>query len=193
MRQNETIEYYNQKAKEYIKRTFSHNMSEDQSRFLKHLKPKEKILDAGCGSGRDALAFQKEGFHVLAFDASSEMVKHTKSLGVNAQIMRFDDMAWQEEFDGIWCSASLLHVSRQDLPQVIKKLHAATKKNGILFISFKKGDGERFENGRYFHMMDEQKLLSLFGSFTLLDMWSQDSDVNLVPTTWLKAVFRKST
>lgn len=191
MQSNDTIHYYNQKANDFIQRTFSHDMSADQNRFLQYLPPNETILDVGCGSGRDALAFQKAGFQVLAIDASSEMVKHTQSLGVPTQLLRFDEISWKETFGGIWCCASLLHVPPQDLPHIVETIHTAAKQAAILFVSFKQGEGERCENGRYFHMMNEEKLRCFFRSFSLLEIWSQDSDVNLVPTTWLKAIFRK--
>lgn len=89
------------------------NMSALHDRFLRHVPPGCRILDAGCGVGRDALAFAGPGYAVVAFDASAEMVRLTRErVAGQAEVlhMRFEDVAWREEFDGIWACASLLHV-----------------------------------------------------------------------------------
>lgn len=186
---NATIDYYNQNAKEYIRRTFSHDMGKDHDRFLRYIPPKGKILDAGCGSGRDAFLFQQLGYQVEAIDAAEEMVKQTSSLGISARRMLFCEIDQVHVYDAIWCSASLLHIPSVELPQIVEKMIRALKKEGIFFVSFKKGSEEKIENGRHFHFVNEETLLSFFSSLKLLEMWTAQSAVNLVPTTWLKAIF----
>ena len=110
--------------------------------FVKLLPSGAKILDLGCGSGRDSLAFQKRGFNVLAVDGAEEMVKHTLSLGVPAQQMWIEDIAFMNEFDAIWCCASLVHVKKERLPDVFNRIQQALKPTGIALVSFKKGRGE---------------------------------------------------
>jgi 2-polyprenyl-3-methyl-5-hydroxy-6-metoxy-1,4-benzoquinol methylase len=87
-------------------------MSPVYGRFLRHVPASGRILDAGCGVGRDALAFAEHGF-VMGFDASAEMVRMARErVGDLAEIrqMRSEEVAWREEFDGVWACASLLHV-----------------------------------------------------------------------------------
>ncbi len=186
----ETIEYYNEHAREYIERTSHHDRSEQHEKFLSYLPKRATVLDAGCGSGRDSLAFLKAGCQVQAIDAAEEMVRHTRSLGINAETKRFEECDWVEKFDGIWCMASLLHVEKQQLPLAIKKLGKGLKKGGVWFVAFKEGNGERIENGRYFHFLTKDQILDYFSSFELLELWTETSTANLAPTNWINALFR---
>ena len=188
---DKTIDYYNQNAEQYIARTSWINMEPARTRFLSYLPSEALILDAGCGSGRDALAFQSLGHRVLAIDASEEMVRSVTAQGIPAQQMYFEDLSFSSQFDGIWCSASLLHVQKEILPQVMDSIYKALKPNGICFVSYKYGQGEALENGRYFHFMDEKTLDESCRAFEILEVWHYSSDVNLVPTIWLNALLRK--
>lgn len=108
-----TIEFYNKYAEEFYNATVSANMSETCNKFLKHVAPGGKILDAGCGSGRDSLYFIKRGYEVVSFDASEEMVRLSGELtGQQTLLMKFEDIDFKDEFDGIWACASLLHVPK---------------------------------------------------------------------------------
>lgn len=130
------------------------------------------VLDAGSGTGRDTWAFLKEGFLVDAFDGSRELAKFsTQQTGVFTQVMRFEELKLpSNHYDGIWAMASLLHVQRQDMPQVLKDLGDALKVGGVLHATFKQGSewNERMaEDGRRFTDMNEgflsQALQSLEG------------------------------
>ena len=110
---------------------------------LQHLKPGAKILDAGCVSGRDSLLFKNHGFQVTAFDASEEMVKlASQLLGQRVLHMSFEDLDLPETDDGIWACASLLHVKRAELRNVIARLSQHLNTGGMLYISFLYGCGE---------------------------------------------------
>lgn len=67
-----------------------------------------------------------------------------------AECMRFEEMTWRERFDGIWACASLLHVSRSELPAVLGNFHRALKTGGVMYASFKYGGGEEERLGRFF-------------------------------------------
>ena len=104
---DDTVEYYNRNADAFFDSTIHADMSEQIRAFLEFLPAGGTILDAGCGSGRDSLVFMKHGFHVEAFDASEEMCKRAaKVLGKKVLQCRVEDMAFQEQFDGIWACAS---------------------------------------------------------------------------------------
>jgi SAM-dependent methyltransferase len=84
--------------------------------FLREIPEGGAILDAGCGSGRDSLAFLRRGYRVVLIDASREMVAAaTKHTGQQALFLRFDEIDFTDEFDGIWAYGSLLHVTWRDL------------------------------------------------------------------------------
>ena len=129
---NSTVDYYNQNAEKFYQTTVDADMSDVQDRFLQYLPQGALILDAGCGSGRDSLAFLKKGFRVEAFDAAGNMVEKASQLtALNVRLQRFEDVSEQEEFDGIWACASLLHLPMPDLVTALRKLLAALKKTAI--------------------------------------------------------------
>lgn len=142
--------YYDENYQEYFKNTIDADMSEMIEKFLSYLKPGARILDAGCGVGRDTKVFLQKGYEVEAFDSSIQMVRlSSEYTGLLTRFLRFEDMDYVEEFDGIWACASLLHVSRDELPDVFRRLERALKKGGVLYASFKLGS-DYSENGRNF-------------------------------------------
>jgi 2-polyprenyl-3-methyl-5-hydroxy-6-metoxy-1,4-benzoquinol methylase len=123
------------------------------------LPPNAHILDAGCGSGRDSKAFTSMGFRVTAIDASEEMVSLASQYsGLPVKLLRFQDLDFNEEFDAIWACASLLHVPRAEIDDVLTRLANAPKSGGIMYMSFKHGLRERTKNGRFFNDYTEESL-----------------------------------
>ena len=160
---NDTINYYNKNAEKFIEETLHADMCYCRSRFLRHVLPGGRILDAGCGSGRDSLAFLQEGYLVDAFDASEEIcIRASKLLGFPVECKRFEDISGEAKYDGIWACASLLHVKNEGLLIVLCKLEKLLKSGGVLYASFKEGNKERIKEGRFFHDMTEQSCRELF-------------------------------
>ena len=154
-----TIRYYNENARAYFDSTVTLDMSNLYGPFLKHLRPGSKVLDAGCGSGRDSLFFKNQGFQVTAFDASKEMVKlASELLDQKVLLMSFEDLSLTEQYDGIWACASLLHVEKAKLSRVVAELAKHLKDGGVFYISFKYGREEYWKEGRYFNHLDEDTL-----------------------------------
>ncbi|MBD9552482.1 class I SAM-dependent methyltransferase [Pantoea sp. PNT01] len=155
-------DYYRQSAQRFFTDTASLDMSALYLPFLGCLPPGARILDAGCGSGRDVKAFTDIGFAVDAFDASAELVALARQWsGKPVTQMRFQDVDAVEKYDGIWCCASLLHVCEAELPDVMTKLAIALKPGGVWYLSFKHGRGEREKDGRRFTDMDATGLQKL--------------------------------
>ena len=119
--------------------------------FLALMPPAGRILDAGCGSGRDAIAFVKRGFEVTAFDGSVELARLASDrTGLSILHLTFDEIAWRDEFDGVWACASLLHLPSRELQAALQRLVHALRLGGVLYVSMKAGQSEGEREGRWF-------------------------------------------
>lgn len=138
------VTWYDRNAVRYSEGADRCNPRSDMSAFLSTIPPGGRILDAGCGNGRDMVEMINRGFRVEGFDASSEMCRlaHEKTGGlVNPRHMRFRDYEDEPDtWDGIWAMASLVHVGTEDLPDVVNALRASLKPGGTLFASLKAGE-----------------------------------------------------
>ncbi|MEY6433794.1 methyltransferase domain-containing protein [Thioalkalicoccus limnaeus] len=190
-----TLDYYDQHAAAFFADTIDVDMSPLQEHFLRLLPDRARILDAGCGSGRDAKCFADRGYRVTAFDASPKLVALAAShLGQPVHCLRFQDLSWEHEFDGIWASASLLHVPIAELPDVLRRLTRALKRPGVLYASFKYGQGEREHRGRRFTDLDEPGLAALLRHVPDLEpvrIWSStDRRPGREAERWLNTILR---
>lgn len=193
--------YYDSNANAFIATTRDVDMSDARGRFLAVVSSRPdgptRILDAGSGSGRDALAFRVLGHDVRAFDASPAMVAATQAhAAVEARLMRFEDFAWEHSFEGIWACASLLHVAGVGLPGVIDRLAAHLVPGGALYLSFKRGTGERVKDGRRFTDMTAESLAALLdrsGVLSAPDIWeSRDCRPGRASEVWVNTVVKKT-
>lgn len=191
-----TQDFYNQNAAEFFEGTVAADMTQNYTLFLERLPKGAKILDAGCGSGRDSLAFKKLGYEVIAIDGSEELCKlASEYIGQEVKHMQFQELGFENEFDGIWACATLLHVPSQELPEVIKSLVKALKKDGVLYASFKYGEFEGERKGRYFHDLTEEKAEELFtvSGLKVEKMWiTSDVREGRGDEKWLNLIARKS-
>lgn len=159
MKENLTIQYYNENAEQFVNTTLDVNFTEMQDTFLSMLRKGSYILDFGCGSGRDTRYFLEHGFVVDAVDGSLEMCKRASDItGIRVKHMMFDELNETNKYDAIWACSSILHLSYMQLVAVFNKMLKALKANGIIYTSFKYGYFEGVRNGRYFIDFDEEKL-----------------------------------
>ncbi len=134
---NATIEHYNKTAIEFVNSTKDMNASKYYDFFLPHLMPHSHILDLGCGSGRDSKVFLDMRYRVTSIDGASELVKiATELTGQDVICARFDELDYNEEFDGIWAFASIFHAERHELKDIFNKIRLALKPAGFLYCSF---------------------------------------------------------
>lgn len=190
-----TINYYQNHAQRFFADTINVDMASLYAPFIAHLPPGSRVLDAGCGSGRDARAFAEMGYQVEAFDASSEMVRlATQHSGLAVKQMTFSDVDATDHYDGIWCCASLLHVEAHALPQAMRTLAQALKPGGIWYVSFKYGEQEREKEGRHFSDFTESTLTALVNGLAnvqVASMWTTQDKRPDRDETWLNALLRK--
>lgn len=162
------ISHYTTHAVAYATATREVDMASLYSRFLPHVPAGGRILDAGCGSGRDALAFRQQGYVVEAFDANPELAALASThVGIPVRVMGFlqlgDDAgaSFDDRFAGIWACASLLHVAEADQAQAWTRLWAWVATGGVVYASYKLGEGERVDEwGRPFTDATDLRLRS---------------------------------
>ena len=133
MSDNNTLDYYNLHTADFVNTTQNVDFHEIQELFLSFLPAKATLLDFGCGSGRDTKYFIDNGYEVDAMDGSKELCKAaTKYTGIQVQHMLFEDFNASNAYDGIWACASILHLKKCELPDMIKRLYQALKRNGVI-------------------------------------------------------------
>lgn len=154
-----TLDFYNENANDYFEKTINLNMDTQYNLFEKYLNSGSRILDFGCGSGRDTKHFLDKGFNVDAIDGSSELVRLASEFThIDVKCIDFYDFNELNLYDGIWACASLLHIPKSDFKSILIKLSNALKSNGILYVSVKNGSGESVDNkGRLYNYMSKDE------------------------------------
>ena len=200
-----TIQYYEKNFKNYFAETFEIDLSEIYKRFCKYLEKDDHLLDAGCGSGRDSLYFKMNGYKVTSFDASREMCEYVRQkLGLEIINTTFDTFVSSEKFDGIWASASLLHLNNEDLKRIINKLTDSLKIGAIFYMSFKAPLSWMAKNDeRSFHLYSFEQISEICKRTEKLDLiesWEMESikkrsknRLNKDKTiNWINFIFKRS-
>jgi SAM-dependent methyltransferase len=189
---DENSEYYNQHASLFFASTMGVDMSALQEAFLAKLPPASRVLDAGCGSGRDAKAFAARGHVVTAFDASPALAELASAhCGFPVAVRTFAELDEVDAYDGIWACASLLHVSATDLPNTIGRLWRALRSGGCFYLSFKLGSGERRHGGRRFTDANDTDVRAWFASVPhvgSLDTWVTEDQRPDRREQWINAL-----
>ena len=192
-----SIEFYETNAQAFFDRSVAADMAQGYAQFVALLPPGGRVLDAGCGSGRDALEFHRRGFRVTAMEASEALAALARAhTGLPVEVMTFEQVAWREAFDGVWACASLLHVARAGLPAAVSRLRDALVPGGALWMSFKYGTEERTVAGRTLTDMDEslaRGLLAATGGLELIGMQvSGDVRADHTGERWLSVLSRRA-
>ncbi len=189
-----TISYYDENASTFVEGTVNVDFRAIQEKFTACLKPGARILDFGCGSGRDTKAFLDQGFEVDAIDGSQKLCELASIYtGISVKQVNFKDFeAEPNSYDGIWACASLLHLPKEDLAPVLCKLKEALKSGGTMYCSFKYGDFEGERNGRYFTDLTEdsiQHILTRVGGLEIRGKWiSEDVRPGRKAEKWLNVL-----
>lgn len=187
----DTSLWYDDHAHSFFKETVDIELSHIYKAFLPLLPAGGKILDAGCGSGRDSKHFTQMGFHVEAFDASPEMVEMAqKHTGLDVKCLAFDNVDFPPIFDGVFANASLLHVPNTMLPDILRRLALALKPTGTFFASFKHGQGHYFKYDQLYVCLQNKgslsKAVSQCGLLTIENTWTtQDNRPGRNEELWL--------
>lgn len=158
-RRSSTAAYYDTHADEYAIATMSLDVSERIARFAGMLPPGSRVLDAGCGAGRDLIGLRAAGLHPVGLDTSPALVEIARQTsGGHAQVgdIRHPPFA-PAYFEGVWAMASLLHLERGETTGALEALSTVLVPGGVLFASVKRGAGRVSDKlGRWFTLHDEK-------------------------------------
>ena len=193
---DKTLSFYNSNASSFIERTVAADVGTLRERFLKYIPQNGYVLDFGCGSGRDTKCFLEAGFRVDAVDGSEELCTAASEYsGVKVRCMDFFELDAEEQYDGIWACASVLHVEKDRLPELFRIMADALKPGGVMYLSFKYGDFSGTREGRHFTDLTEKsfrEILVRFEDLSIEEEWISE-DVRPDRTVrWLNEIVRKA-
>ena len=140
--QHDTIRSYDHIAEAFAERWFEHPPMRELERFLRRLRPKSRILDAGCGPGHHARLLAHGGHEVVAIDLSEGMLDQARKRVQTARFIKMDLQTLSfgaATFDAIWCAAAILHVPREQLAAVLRRFRRVLKPGGLLGLNFQIG------------------------------------------------------
>ena len=192
-----TLDYYNKNSEEYFNSTLNVDMTNTYKVFLKLVPEGGKILDLGCGSGRDSMNFIKLGYEVTAVDGAKELAKRASVLlGKEVIVSTFEELELKEKFHGIWACASLLHIKREDLKIVLNNLYNNLEDNGVFYMSFKYGEKEYVDDkNRYFNCFTDESIISFINEntkYNILGLYITEDKLGRVnEVKWLNLICNK--
>ena len=194
---------YDATAIDYQKNTVNLQPETKAQKFLSYLSPNSRVLDLGCGPGRDAAYFVGKGHRVVGVDISSEMISLAKHDVPQAEFIIGDIESLgfpAEAFDAVWASASLLHVSKKAMPGVLAMLYRTLKPGGVFHVSMKQGCGEQVERDhryggveKFWNYVDETELIDLLEAhgFVILEQDTHEKSTAYQTHPWISVVCQK--
>ncbi len=190
-----TLQFYRDNAASYA--AWAKAPSARLTSFLGLLPQGASILELGCGAGNHAAEMLARGFVVRATDGSPEMAETAaRRLNHPVETMRFDQLDERDAYDGVWASACLLHVPRDELSGILARIHRALKPGGVFYASYKIGEDDgRDSLGRYYNYPSEEWLQAAYaaaGSWQMLSSGTGEiKSFDEAPATMLHLVMRK--
>ena len=191
-----TLSHYNEHADSFWSGTKDHDVSQNRDALLEHIGKPSRILDFGCGPGRDLKVFSDLGHKAIGLEGAERFVEFARQYS-GCEVWHQDFLSLElpsEYFDGIFANAALFHVPSQELPRVLKHLWLTLKTNGVLFSSNPRGDNEEGWNGeRYgvYYNLERWRELVTEAGFTEITHYYRPPGVPRAQQPWLASLWRK--
>ena len=193
----DTLEHYDQRADDFWEGTRGHDVSQNMAALLQYIEGNApfSILDFGCGPGRDLKVFADLGHRAVGLEGSARFAimarAHSGCEVLHQDFLKLDLPAGA--FDGVFANASLFHIPSQELPRILRELHAALKPRGVLFASNPRGDNdEGWNGGRYgtYHDLASWRGFMTQAGFNELTHYYRPKDLPREQQPWLASVWR---
>jgi SAM-dependent methyltransferase len=196
---NVTLDHYNRHAENFWEGTKDHDVSQNIEALLKHIEgaPPSTILDLGCGPGRDLKTFSELGHVAIGLEGSVRLAAMARAYS-GCEVWEQDFLKLDlpgGRFDGVFANAALFHVPVQELPRVLRELHATLKPRGALFSSNPHGHNEEgWQHGRYcvFYDLETWRRQMSGAGFVELTHYYRPAGLPREQQPWLAGVWRKS-
>jgi SAM-dependent methyltransferase len=193
-----TLETYAARAEAFREGTRDHDVQQNIDALLSHIDvpPPYRILDFGCGPGRDLATFTRLGHLAIGLEGAAPFAAMARA-ATGCEVWEQDFLKLDlpaGRFDGIFANAALFHVPSQELPRVLRELHATLKPGGVLFSSNPHGDNsEGWSRGRYgaYHDRETWERYLRGAGFVPLTHYYRPAGLPRAEQPWLACVARK--
>ncbi len=193
-----TLEHYNERAEDFWEGTRDHDVSQNIEALLRAIEgtPPFTILDLGCGPGRDLKVFGALGHIAVGLEGAARFVEMARAYS-GCEVWKQDFLKLDlppGHFDGAFANAALFHVPTQELPRVLRQLHATLKRRGVLFTSNPRGqDEEGWNRGRYgaYHRLQTWRTYVSAAGFAELAHYYRPPGLPREQQPWLASVWRR--
>ena len=192
-----TLRHYNEYADSFWEGTKDHDVSQNRDALLEHIGGKpSRILDFGCGPGRDLKVFSELGHEAIGLEGAERFVQFAREYS-GCEVWHQDFLSLElpaDHFDGIFANAALFHVPSQALPRVLKDLWATLKPGGVLFSSNPRGDNEEgWNDERYgaYHNLERWREFVTGAGFVEITHYYRPPGLPRAQQPWLASLWRK--
>ncbi len=185
--------YYDENFQIFIDTTLNIDMTSLYSPFCVHLKKNARILDIGCGPGRDIKYFIENGYTAVGIEPSKSLANYALDYtGSSIFEGTLDSFSSDDKFDGVWACASLLHIKTSDLASSFQKIADLMNEGAIFYCSFKYGEFEGERNGRFFNDQTLETISKFIpNELTLIKDWITEDKRPDRDERWLNLIFKK--
>lgn len=193
-----TLAHYQTNAASFWEGTRDHDVTQNYAALLDNLAsaPPSRILDFGCGPGRDLGYLRSLGHEAIGLDGCPAFCRMARAYS-GCEVLEQDFLALSlppAYFDGVFANASLFHVPGSELPRVLEELRASLTPTGVLFSSNPRGNNdEGWHGGRYGCYWDEGRWCEIVtaAGFDLIDRYYRPTGKPRAEQPWLATVWRK--
>ena len=187
-----TIQTYDHSAELYANNIWDMRLDRILDAFVNCLGQGARVLDLGCGPGRDTQHLQARGLRAFGIDLSIGMLQEAKRR-VTWEFVQGDMRKLPlntDQLDGIWLSAALIHLPRADVPKALEEVRRVLKPGGVLFLGVKRGQGESWRDSKLgrrffiFYRLDEIIDLVHAAKFRVVEEWESQGSIDV----WISIV-----